>query len=435
MGDHHQDEAVPPEDDRTAAAAHDDASTVQPVTLSAPDDATNGSSLEAESSGYDQSSKMEPAVEAPATFRSDAMSDPTASDVLKDVEAMEAGSDESPAAKIATALSTQEEERDGPIGIDAASAADNLNSNTEDLHSRRSSAPSPSPKATLNATASASSEAETPTLPPVVVSPSSPRSPDIPLVSPSLSNDVRYQPPPRLHRLPSQDEKEEAIRLVRELRSEPSTPAIEEAESTIGPSSGAHTPAHFSFDLTEQMKDRLSLTAQGDSSHSKRKRGKDDVSVFNTGNAEEDGAAGPSDEGHKDKKQKDTEAPSLTLSIFSGSILPRKQLVLSVLASLGINLCLPFVNGVMLGLGEIFARDWMAPFFRFTFGKRDSAGGQGPRSSTLGTSGVGLRSAGSGSRSRSSSTRGGAQDVPGHAGAKTAIETLTENAAAGAGGL
>lgn len=46
--------------------------------------------------------------------------------------------------------------------------------------------------------------------------------------------------------------------------------------------------------------------------------------------------------------------PSLTLSLFT---MPSHLSVTRVLAVLGINLVLPFVNGVMLGFGEIFARE------------------------------------------------------------------------------
>jgi hypothetical protein len=46
--------------------------------------------------------------------------------------------------------------------------------------------------------------------------------------------------------------------------------------------------------------------------------------------------------------------PSLTLSLFT---LPSSLSVSRVIAVLGINLVLPFINGVMLGFGEIFARE------------------------------------------------------------------------------
>jgi len=46
--------------------------------------------------------------------------------------------------------------------------------------------------------------------------------------------------------------------------------------------------------------------------------------------------------------------PSLTLSLFTA---PNGLTVSRVLAALGINLLLPFINGIMLGLGEITARE------------------------------------------------------------------------------
>ena len=46
--------------------------------------------------------------------------------------------------------------------------------------------------------------------------------------------------------------------------------------------------------------------------------------------------------------------PSLTLALFTA---PRHITVARVFAVLGINLVLPFINGVMLGFGEIFARE------------------------------------------------------------------------------
>lgn len=46
--------------------------------------------------------------------------------------------------------------------------------------------------------------------------------------------------------------------------------------------------------------------------------------------------------------------PSLTLSLFSGS---GHRSLARIAAVVGINLVLPFINGVMLGFGEIFARE------------------------------------------------------------------------------
>ncbi|KAF8575234.1 hypothetical protein K439DRAFT_1665143, partial [Ramaria rubella] len=48
--------------------------------------------------------------------------------------------------------------------------------------------------------------------------------------------------------------------------------------------------------------------------------------------------------------------PSVTLAIFDSSLSPRAR-ALALVSSLAINLLLPFVNGVMLGFGEIFAKN------------------------------------------------------------------------------
>lgn len=49
--------------------------------------------------------------------------------------------------------------------------------------------------------------------------------------------------------------------------------------------------------------------------------------------------------------------PSLTLSLFSGS---GHRSLSRIAAVVGINIVLPFINGVMLGFGEIFAREVIA---------------------------------------------------------------------------
>ncbi|WVQ67079.1 uncharacterized protein L199_005273 [Kwoniella botswanensis] len=83
--------------------------------------------------------------------------------------------------------------------------------------------------------------------------------------------------------------------------------------------------------------------------------------------------------------QPPSQPPSLTLSLFNPSQLTFRR----VLAVIGINLVLPFVNGVFLGFGEIFAREvvrvgklvWRGE--RTWFGLGRGAAGRG-------TSGVGL---------------------------------------------
>ncbi|KAF8513185.1 hypothetical protein BU17DRAFT_68953 [Hysterangium stoloniferum] len=52
---------------------------------------------------------------------------------------------------------------------------------------------------------------------------------------------------------------------------------------------------------------------------------------------------------------------SVTLSIFDRSLSPRAR-TLAVMSSIAINLFLPFVNGVMLGFGEIFAKNILGYF-------------------------------------------------------------------------
>ncbi|KAG9128098.1 hypothetical protein FRC07_004992 [Ceratobasidium sp. 392] len=54
--------------------------------------------------------------------------------------------------------------------------------------------------------------------------------------------------------------------------------------------------------------------------------------------------------------------PSLTLTIFDSSVSTRTRIV-ALVSSLAINMFLPFVNGVMLGFGEIFARNVVGPWF------------------------------------------------------------------------
>ncbi|PWN28052.1 hypothetical protein BDZ90DRAFT_259879 [Jaminaea rosea] len=51
---------------------------------------------------------------------------------------------------------------------------------------------------------------------------------------------------------------------------------------------------------------------------------------------------------------------SLSLSIFSPNISFRRRMSL-LASSLAVNACLPFVNGIMLGTGEIVARAVLVP--------------------------------------------------------------------------
>ncbi|KAF6757257.1 hypothetical protein DFP72DRAFT_846130 [Ephemerocybe angulata] len=54
--------------------------------------------------------------------------------------------------------------------------------------------------------------------------------------------------------------------------------------------------------------------------------------------------------------------PSSTLAIFDSS-LSTKTRVIALFSALAINLALPFVNGVMLGFGEIFAKNVVLQYF------------------------------------------------------------------------
>lgn len=54
--------------------------------------------------------------------------------------------------------------------------------------------------------------------------------------------------------------------------------------------------------------------------------------------------------------------PSVTLSIFSPGLSARAR-ALAIASSIAINFVLPFINGVMLGFGEIFAKNFVAPLF------------------------------------------------------------------------
>lgn len=118
-------------------------------------------------------------------------------------------------------------------------------------------------------------------------------------------------------------------------------------------------------------------------------------------------------------------AHSLTASAFRAIFNPRKynmsvstrRKVYLVLGSLAINLLLPFINGVMLGLGEIFARETVAIYFGL--GPKASAAKSGPQPARANVGSVGLRAAGE---------SGAGNPKPGKAGAKTAAE-VAEDAA------
>ncbi|KAH8927814.1 hypothetical protein BT69DRAFT_1330133 [Atractiella rhizophila] len=111
-----------------------------------------------------------------------------------------------------------------------------------------------------------------------------------------------------------------------------------------------------------------------------------------------------SDEEHLEEDPHEVEhhAPSLTLSlVHARRTSPARRLLWAALSTVGINVILPFLNGLMLGAGEIFAREFLGIWFDW-----------GPRSRSLiaaqtsglqaGTSRIGLRG---GDRSRGTTAR------------------------------
>ena len=70
--------------------------------------------------------------------------------------------------------------------------------------------------------------------------------------------------------------------------------------------------------------------------------------------------------------------PSILPSIMNDRVAPRTRLSL-VLSSLAINLLLPFINGVMLGFGEIFAKEVVIGWFGWKSRNGSTAAGLGLR--------------------------------------------------------
>ncbi|OAV96064.1 hypothetical protein PTTG_26454 [Puccinia triticina 1-1 BBBD Race 1] len=72
------------------------------------------------------------------------------------------------------------------------------------------------------------------------------------------------------------------------------------------------------------------------------------------------------DKDRSDKSQKISIAPSITLSLFTHLTDPSLSWATKLGcfgATLGINFLLPFINGVMLGFGEIAAREFLGVYF------------------------------------------------------------------------
>lgn len=228
--------------------------------------------------------------------------------------------------------------RSSPSLVSETSADD-----VEERRFERSSAPSPPVLPVDVQLQGAPSESSTSFLPRLSLA--HPQGADEMESLPSPASSVNLTAPPELSRRASMEEKEAAIRLVQELRSEPPTPkATDYSDAGVGAAQDPQaTPI---FDMASVLRD---LQA------SKRKRsGKEVDRNDDTPMEPEPKKERPSAEGDDPKKPAQGDAPSLTLSILSGSIVPRKQLVLSILASLGINFLLPFVNGVMLGEFDCF---------------------------------------------------------------------------------
>ncbi|KAL1949249.1 hypothetical protein VTO73DRAFT_8130 [Trametes versicolor] len=68
-------------------------------------------------------------------------------------------------------------------------------------------------------------------------------------------------------------------------------------------------------------------------------------------------------------------AHTATLSVFNASLSPRTR-ALALLSSVAINVLLPFVNGVMLGFGEIFAKNVVVRWIGWKLPGTASAAGQ-----------------------------------------------------------
>ena len=80
-----------------------------------------------------------------------------------------------------------------------------------------------------------------------------------------------------------------------------------------------------------------------------------------------------------------------------------------------------------VGFGELFARNVLG--VRFGWPLHNNTPTTGSSSSRANTGGVGLRSAGAYNTSNVNGGRGVGTDVPGHAGAKTALEGVVESVA------
>ncbi|KAE8229902.1 hypothetical protein CF326_g5114 [Tilletia indica] len=127
---------------------------------------------------------------------------------------------------------------------------------------------------------------------------------------------------------------------------------------------------------------------------------------------EEDDEDDDADEDDEDEGPPPEMAPSgsLTRAAFSpSSSMPMQRRAALIASAIAINLGLPFVNGIMLGFGEIVARTFFAPWIgvvlgplmpaRFGFGSTRSGFASSQQRGT-GTGGAGLGMAQQGQRDR-----------------------------------
>ncbi|TCD70208.1 hypothetical protein EIP91_004388 [Steccherinum ochraceum] len=102
--------------------------------------------------------------------------------------------------------------------------------------------------------------------------------------------------------------------------------------------------------------------------------------------------------GHEHKHTQDRAAPAPTTTATSAifdSNLSTKTRTLALVSSLAINLLLPFVNGVMLGFGEIFARNVVVKWFSWgRLGEKNARPAPGRVATNVGVNASGASSSG-----------------------------------------
>ena len=79
-----------------------------------------------------------------------------------------------------------------------------------------------------------------------------------------------------------------------------------------------------------------------------------------------------------------------TVSVFDSSLSPKTR-ALALLSSVAINVLLPFVNGVMLGFGEIFAKNVLVRWIGFKIPGLASGAGSSGAGSTASRVGLGKK--------------------------------------------